>query len=275
MVRIIDLRQYHPSVETRQPSGGGNGADRVLALLRYLAEHPQGIALTQLARDFDAPKSSVHRALTTLCRAGFARQDADNRYHLGVEYVRLAYRYQEERDDHRLVEPTLRTLAEHFGETTHYAVLDGAEVIYQAKVTPRGASIQMTSTVGGRNPAYCTGVGKALLMYALTDRPAVEEFVDRHGPLHARTPKTLTTPAALAESLRRGRSAGYTVDDEESEIGIACVAFPIFLDSTRTPTGAISISALTQRRTVAALRATAGEAREIIEAELGPVTRTT
>ena len=260
-------------METGQPPlSAAKGVDRVLALLRYLAEHPRGITLTQLAHDFDSPKTSVHRALAALCRAGFARQDSDNRYHLGLEYVRLAYHHHEAREDYRLVEPALRALAEHFGETTHYAELDKAEVIYLAKVTPRGAGIQMTSTVGGRNPAYCTGVGKALLMYAVPTLAAVEEFVHTHGPLRARTPKTLTDAAELADSLAESRARGYTIDDEESELGIACLAFPIFLDSTREPTGAISISALAQRKPVPVLHREAHEARAIIERSLGPVT---
>jgi IclR family transcriptional regulator, acetate operon repressor len=244
----------------------------VLSLLRYLAEHPRGITVTQLAQDFAAPKSSVHRALSALCRAGFARQDAGATYHLGLEFVRLAYRYQEARDDHRVVEPVLRALAERFGETTHFAELSGAEVVYLAKVTPRGAGIQMTSSVGGRNPAHCTGVGKALLMHALPDAGAVGAFVERHGPLVSRTHKTLVDVTGLAASLAESRARGYTVDDEESELGITCVAFPVFLDSIRAPTGAISISALARRKPVAELHRIASEARSIIRDHLGTST---
>lgn len=256
-----------------RPLAAATGVDRVLALLRHLAEHPRGIALSRLAEDFDAPKSSVHRALSALCRAGLARQDGENRYHLGVEYVRLAYRYQESREDYRLVEPALRALAEHFGETTHYATLQDFEVVYLAKVTPHGAGIQMTSSVGGRNPAYCTGVGKALLMHALPDRTAVKNYVEAHRPLVSRTPNTLTRVDPLHRSLQEGLSRGYTIDDEESELGITCVAFPIFLDSTREPSGAISISALAQRKPVPELHRVAKTARRLIEDGLGAVMR--
>jgi IclR family transcriptional regulator, acetate operon repressor len=257
---------------SQRPHAAAGGVERVLALLRHLAEHPRGITLTRLSQDFDAPKSSVHRALAALCRAGFARQDGDARYHLGLEFVRLAYRHQEAREDYRLVEPALRVLAERFGETTHYATLQDFEVVYLAKVTPRGVGIQMTSSVGGRNPAYCTGVGKALLMYALPDRMAVKDYVDGNGPLAARTPRTLTSISALHRSLEEGRSRGYTLDDEESERGITCVAFPVFLDSTREPSGAISISALAQRKPVAELQRMAEDARHLIEDVLGPHT---
>lgn len=261
-------RQYPASAQDGQRPHAA-GVDRVLALLRHLAEHPRGITLTQLAHDFDAPKSSVHRALAALCRAGFARQDADATYHLGLELVRLAYRYQEARDDHRVVEPVLRALAERFGETTHYAELAGAEVIYLAKVTPRGAGVQMTSSVGGRNPAHCTGVGKALLMHELGDPTAVEAFVERHGPLVSRTHRTLVDVAGLTRALAESRARGYTIDDEESELGITCVAFPVFLDSTRAPTGAISISALARRKPVPELHRLAAEARSIIDHHFG------
>ena len=256
----------------RQPSAV-SGADRVLTTLKELAGHPRGVTLQELARDLDLPKSSVHRALAALCRAGLAERSGRGRYRLGLEFVRLAFEFHEERDEPRLVEPTLEALAAHFGETAHYAVLDAAEVVYLAKVVPQGQSVRMTSTVGGRNPAHCTGVGKALLAHALEDSGAVERFVAERGPLLGRTPQTMVKVADLSAELRRTLRRGYALDREESEPGVVCIAFPVFLGSPTTPSGAISVSALAHRTPLEALVAAAQDIRGIIEATLGPVTR--
>jgi IclR family acetate operon transcriptional repressor len=269
------MTRVHPLARTpeRQASDGRlAGVDRVLAALRLLGNYPDGATLDQLARALGAPKSSAHRALAALRRAGLAEQDAQGRYRLGLELVRLAFAHYEEREDYRLVEPTLQALAARFKETAHFAVLDGAEVVYVAKVNPIDRRVQMTSTVGGRNPAHCTGVGKALLAWALPDDESVRGFVDEHGPLARRTANTLVTAEELAPELAATRQRGFALDREESEVGIGCVAFPVFLSSPSRPSGAVSVSALLHLSSLDSLEASAPNIREVIHAHLGQVT---
>jgi IclR family transcriptional regulator, acetate operon repressor len=269
-VTVNPLAQRGP----RQPEKSRPaGSDRVLAVLRNLGDYPRGVGLEQLARDVDVPKSSLHRALAALCRAGFAEHDERGSYRLGLELVRIAFAYYEQLDRRRVVEPLLEALAARFGETAHYAELDGAEVVYLAKMTTRGRGAQMTSIVGGRNPAHCTGLGKALLAYELPDETAVAAYVDVHGPLVQRTERTRFETEALAADLELVRARGYALDDEESEEGINCIAFPLFLDHPAHPTGSVSVAALAHRTALAQLEEAAGEMRALIESTLGAVTR--
>lgn len=249
------------------------GSDRVLASLKELAGHPSGASLDELARALDAPKSSVHRALAVLQRAGFAEQGEGRRYRVGSELLRIVFEYHESRNEEGIVRPALLALSERFEETAHFARLDGSEVVYIAKVEPADQVITMSSSIGARNPAQSTGVGKALLAYELLDRAAVKAFVDRHSPLPQRTPSTLTSAQALAADLAATRERGYAIDREESEPGINCIAFPVFLDSPSRPTGAISVSAVAMRTGLKELEAAAAEMRAIIEDKLGDVTR--
>jgi IclR family transcriptional regulator, acetate operon repressor len=249
------------------------GSDRVLAVLKELAAHPAGASLDELARALDAPKSSVHRALGVLRRAGFAEQDGHGRYRVGTELVRIAFEYYENRNDEDLVRPVLVRLSERLSETAHYARLDGAEVVYLAKVEPVGQAITMSSRIGGRNPAHSTGVGKALLAHELAGERSVRAFAGRHGPLERRTSNTLVSARALATDLAATRARGYALDREESELGINCIAFPLFLDSPRRPTGAISVSAVAMRTGVDRLEQAAEDIRAIIEEPFGPITR--
>lgn len=249
------------------------GADRVLATLKTLAGHSSGVSLDALTRELGAPKSSVHRALAALRRAGFAEQDERGHYRLGSELLRIAFDYHERRDEVDLVRPVLRMLSGWVSETAHYAQLDGPEVVYLAKIDPSGQGITMSSRIGGRNPAHATGVGKAMLAHVLDDDEAVREFVARHGPLERRTENTLVSARALAEGLREAREQGYALDREESELGVNCIAFPIFLASGRRPSGALSISAVAIRTDVEQLEAMAERIRSTIEEALGPVTR--
>jgi IclR family transcriptional regulator, acetate operon repressor len=248
-----------------------NGADRVLATLRLLGSFPDGIGLNDLAVKLNSPKSSIHRALGALRRADLVEQDREGRYRLGYGFLKLAFSYYEELDEISRIRPVLTDLAERFGETAHYAVLDGCEVVYLAKVQPAEARFQMTSVIGGRNPAHCTGLGKTLLAYSLPDAAAVGEFVSRFGPLERRTEHTIVTAEGLHSDLAQIRALGYGTDREESEPGINCLAFPLFLTSSSRPDGAISVTAIAQRVPLDRLIAAVEDARAIVRKKLGEV----
>jgi IclR family acetate operon transcriptional repressor len=228
------------------------GADRVLAVLIELGRHAEGISLDEMAKAVSSAKPTVHRALASLRRAGLAGQDGRGRYLLGDEFLRMAFAYQEAKPDHLRVQPILVALAERFGETAHYAVLDGDSIVYRAKVDPSVGAMRLTSTVGGRNPAHATAVGKLLLSYSLLDEAAVREWVgDR--VLERPTENTAGTVEELNRELVLCRERGYSIDDQENEPGVNCLAVPVFLTSPNTPTGAISISALAYRTPLADL----------------------
>jgi DNA-binding IclR family transcriptional regulator len=228
------------------------GTDRVLGVLVELARHTDGVSLEEMTRAMASPKPTVHRALASLSRFGLAARNGHGRYILGDEFLRLAFAHHDGRPDHLRIAPVLTELAGHYGETAHYAVLDGETVVYRAKVDPPTGALRLTSTVGGRNPVHSTAVGKLLLSYLLCDDEAVTKWVgDRVLP--ARTEHTLTTADALAAELRVIRGRGYAVDNQENEPGIVCVAVPVFLTSPLRPSGAISISAPASRTPLAVL----------------------
>jgi IclR family transcriptional regulator, acetate operon repressor len=228
------------------------GADRVLAALVELAEHPGGITLDELANLLHSPKPTVHRALTALRRAKLAAQVSRGVYVLGDEFFRLAFKNHAVRPESARIEPLLQELAHRYGETAHYGVLDGMEVVYRAKVDPPEGAVRLTSVIGGRNPAYRTGVGKLLLSYVVQDEEDLRSRLEGH-ELIAKTPHSITTVADLWDQLRRARQVGYAVDDQENELGINCVAFPIALDPALPPVGAVSVSALAFRCPLAKL----------------------
>ncbi len=242
------------------------GSDRVLAVLKELARFPDGVGLEELTRAIGSPKPTVHRALASLRRAGLADQDARGRYVLGDEFLRMAFAHHEARPDHVRVRPVLEALAAEFGETAHYAVLDGREVVYRAKVDPPSGAVRLTSTIGGRNPAHCTAVGKLLLASRLTTREDVMAWVAA-GDLERRTPRTLCTADELESDLRATRQRGYAVDDQENEVGVNCLAVPAFLTSPTSPSGAVSVSALAYRTPLSTLV----DAVDRIRGLLGPL----
>jgi len=119
--------------------------------------------------------------------------------------------------------PFLVKLSAATEKTVHLSVLDGLDVIYIDKVESQ-RTIPIMSRIGSRAPAYCTGVGKALLSSLPTDQLI---SLLRESQLPKRTPNTITVPIQLLEELKMSAERGYTVDNEEHEPGIKCFAAPI------------------------------------------------
>lgn len=221
------------------------GADRVIATLVALASYPEGVSLDELSTRLNTSKSTVHRALTSLRRARLATQVSRGVYILGDELIRLVLENYAARPEAAVIEPILQRLAEHFGETTHYAVLDGNEVVYRAKVDPPTGGVRLTSIVGGRNPAHSIAVGKLLLSQRVGSEAELEELFPG-GNLERKTPNTIDNIPALWAELRETRKRGFAVDNQENELGVNCLAVPIPRDIL-VPEGAISVSALAFR----------------------------
>lgn len=219
-----------------------SSVDRALRIVRMIGERGGDVTLDELASQMDIPKSSLHRLLAALKYRGFVMQDGPNgNYRLGTELLAIAFRYYESLDLRSLIHPALVRIRAEFNETTHMAVLDGGEVVYLDKVETSRA-VKMSSVIGGRNPAHSTGVGKALLAWTYPTDEALRAWAAQHEPLAARTRNTLVSPAKLAENLRVIRDQGYAVDLEESELGVRCVAVPVFLGRS-APEAAISLTA--------------------------------
>ena len=215
--------------------------DRALRLLQELGRHGSGATLEELSIATDLPKSSVHRTLAALRGRGFVMQQDDGRYLIGSELLRVAFDFHDRVDLRVVLRPVLTGLRDALNETVHLGLLQGGDVVYLDKLES-SHPITLTSMVGGRNPAHCTAVGKALLAWTFPEEPQLRAWIALQGTLAQRTPHSITSGDALARETERIRGDGYARDMEESELGVRCLAAPVFLGSAR-PRAAVSISA--------------------------------
>ena len=220
--------------------------DRALRILTEIGEAPRGLSLDELWGRLRIPKSSLHRILAALKYRRFVSQpEPGGAYFLGTDMLATAFRFHDMLDMRALIHPLLARLTSELNETTHMAVLDGAEVVYQDKLEATH-SIKLSSVIGGRNPANATGVGKALLAWTYPTDEALRAWASLYGPLPTPTQRTLGTVSKLAEQLAEIRHRGYALDIEENETGVRCAAVPIFLGRP-SPAAAVSITLLGAR----------------------------
>jgi DNA-binding IclR family transcriptional regulator len=220
----------------------GTSAGKALALLDAFEHVDTSVGVSELARRTGVPKSTAFRLLAVLENHQLVERQG-KRYCLGKRLFELGNRVSFCRPsairDSAL--PFLSDLYELTHETVHLAVLDGTDVLYLEKLFGHH-QVKAPSTVGGRVPAYCSAIGKALL--ASSDSAALTASLERG--LRPRTGYTIVTPSLFREELTAVRSQGVAFDREEANVGVTCVASPIFARNGRL-LAAISVCGPTSR----------------------------
>jgi DNA-binding IclR family transcriptional regulator len=195
-----------------------------LTILELLGEQNE-VGIADLARRLGLAKSTVHRLLTTLEAHGFAAQNpATGKYRLGLKAIAVAGRALDLIDFRPLVRPILLNLRDETGETAHLVIRYGDKALFIDKVESQ-STIRMTSHLGWQAPLYCTATGKVLLAYLPAEERAnlLSQLVFK-----GYTPNTITDPARLAAELEAIRTRGFSCDNEEIELGLYCIAAPVF-----------------------------------------------
>ena len=108
-----------------------------------------------------------------------------------------------------------------------------------------------------------------LFRSAFEDNDTVDRIIG-HG-LMARTPQTITDPTQLKKVLEDIRLRGCAVEDEESEVGMRCIAAPL-RDDTGEVVAAIGVGGPVSRlskKTVAGFIPYVIETASAISARLG------
>lgn len=222
---------------------------KALAVLDDVASFSRPVRFGELLDHSPYPKATLYRFVQTLTAEGMLSYDPERQtYSPGIRLVRLAHSAWAQASLAPIARPYLDELSAQTGETVHLAQLDAAQVLYVDKRNAQDP-LPMYSQAGKVGPAYCTGVGKAMMAFMpeseLAGAIAQQSF-------HRFTEHTLCDATELRAELDAIRSRGHAFDREEHEPGIICVAVPIRTTNGRV-LGAISVTSSTARMSLADL----------------------
>ncbi|MBN2659006.1 MAG: IclR family transcriptional regulator [Spirochaetales bacterium] len=199
--------------------------DRALQIVSLIAENPQSNwGLQELSSEIGIDKSSVSRSINTLAKYGLIRQDTGERnYHLGFGVFKLASILRNSLKITEIVSPFLKQMKYKWGENTHLAVRSGNRCVFIDRELGSRA-LTANTNIGDTEELYCTAVGKSLIM----DMTAGEmRRLIPSESLQPFTENTITSLDELVKELNSCREKGYTVDREEFEPNVVCLAAPI------------------------------------------------
>ncbi|HNM85008.1 MAG: IclR family transcriptional regulator [Mycobacterium sp.] len=203
------------TVETCENATPSAVIDRISLVLDAF-DGPGRLTLAQIVRRTGLPRSSAHRMLERLVQLRWLRRSGRD-YELGMRLVELGSLAVHQDRLVRAATPLLHELHRATGLVVHLAVLDGPDVVYLDKIGDRMAAA-IPTRVGGRQPAQCAAVGKAIMAYREHDDVDLS---------NRKTKYSIGTAAQLSTELTKVRSHGYAFDREEALPGFGCVAAPI------------------------------------------------
>jgi len=230
-----------------------NTVEKTLVILEAFLNEEQEIGLSRLADLTGLNISIVHRIISTLVKKGYIIQPFPRaKYSLGPKLLKFGSLTISRVKIRNIALPFMKKLNREINECVNLAILDSDEAVYIECVEPDESNykLRIFTQLGARVPLYCTGVGKVLLAY-MTEKEWEQYFSERD--LSHRTPNTITDYKQFEKELLYIKQDGFSVDNEEMELGVRCIAAPV-RDHNGNVVATVSISGPTTRLTTPKIR---------------------
>jgi len=222
--------------------------DRALDAMLLLYKNGQAMGVSEIARELDLHKSTVHRILVTLETKGFVYKNKEtDKYWLGLKIYTMGLLIGEKLSFNDIIRPFAKALFEEFGEVVNVSILDkDVNELYKSVIILKESNnkkvLSVNPNIGSSSAPYSSSVGKCMLAFG--DGIELEKYKEMK--LKKYTEYTIDNYSDLIEELKDVKQKGFAIDREEQEIGLYCIGAPI-LDKNGKAIAAISISGPTAR----------------------------
>lgn len=211
--------------------------ERALSILSLFDCHKTEWGISEISRELDLSKSTVHSLVKALEKVDFLQMADNGKYGLGIKVYELGRTYSGNIRLNTAAEPMIKWLGKKYNESVNLAIYAGNKAVFIIN-NQAGTEESVFPRAGAEVFAYCTAVGKVLLAFQAEED--IEKYL-KNEPMISLTTNTITDPKDLRSELKTVRQQRFAVDREEALPGIACVAAPIFSVS-RQVIAAISVS---------------------------------
>lgn len=208
---------------------------RALRLLECFTTQEPEWGVTELAEKMNMAKSNAHSIISTFEQMGYLRQLPNKKYTLGFRMLEYSFAINQNLGYPKAVYDLVLKTADLTDQIVYFGVPYGKKVLYLYVAHPaaRMKDYPYREILGETAPLCVTGIGKAIL--ANLPEECWEEHILTEIP--QLTPNTIIDREVIMDELRRIRTRGYAVDDEEHELGLRCVGVPVFNSSGQLVAG--------------------------------------
>jgi IclR family pca regulon transcriptional regulator len=198
------------------------GLERGLAVIQAFTHETPAMTLSEVARRTGISRATARRILLTLESLGFVRSDGRD-FSLSPRVLSLGWAYLSSLNLWEIAQPFMHDLSAEMQETCSATTLDLPDIVFVARV-PTRRILMMSLGVGSRLPAYATAMGRVLLA-GLSDEAVAAHLAETE--LEPLTHRTTTDPARLRAIVSAVREQGFSLVDEELELGLRSLSVPL------------------------------------------------
>jgi len=203
---------------------------RGLAVMHAFSDRKREVTISQLSLKTGFSRAAVRRCLYTLIKLGYAGTSDSRHFHLRPRVLALGHSYISSMPLSSAAQPVLDHLSKVLHESCSVAMQDDLEIVYVARASvTRIMSIDLH--VGSRLPGFCTSMGRIIMAYL---EPEELERVLARIDFTRHTDRTVRNADKLRQTLRLVRRNGFSIVDQELEVGLRSMAVPI-----RNPEGVV------------------------------------
>ena len=200
-----------------------NSLVRGLEIMRAFTRTRPSMTLSDVARATDLPRAAVRRFLLTLVGEGYAETDGKY-FNLKPKVLELGYAALSSLSFVEVAQPIMARLAYELEESVFAAMLDDEDVVYVASAVSPERRVRISVAVGSRSPAHAVSTGRVLLAALPADQ--LKEYLAK-AKLTKFTPNTVTSRAKLRGLIEETGAQGWSIVDQELEIGLRSISVPI------------------------------------------------
>ena len=212
---------------------------KTIKLMNYIANNDKASGISELSKELDMPKATVHRILNTLCEDNVILKTEEGLYRLGPTVLLWSNGFHLASGIAEMAQPYMRQLRDESKETVHLSVYEHGCAQYADRLNSPQTVVLRWSRLGSALPLYCTAAGRAIL--AALPQAELDAYL-AGAEMTPRTKLTVTSPDRLREMLARFRNQGYAEENQENEENIRCIGAAI-LNRKNYPVAAISLTA--------------------------------
>ena len=209
--------------------GGNQSLIRGLRLMELLSQFPNGCPLAQISELSCLNKSTAHRLLQGLQNEGYVQPTVTaGSYRLTTKCLSLGQRTLSSLNIINVAAPYLERLNLTLGETVNFSKREQDHAIMIYKLEPTTGMMRTRAYIGQYLELYCSAMGKLYLAYEKNPTYLASYWQSHQGEIQQLTPNTVTKIEQMQKELEDIRKDRFAMDREENELGVVCIAAPIF-----------------------------------------------
>lgn len=201
---------------------------RGMRIIEFLSDYANGCPLAKISEKTGVNKSTAHRLLKSLQALGYVTvTSTPGNYRLTSKFIAVGHKTYSSLNIINVALPHLEALNRDTGDTVNLSTLEDYHHVLIHMLEPTAGLLRTRAYIGQRTPLYCSAMGKIYLAYS-PESYLEGYWEEKRDSIVRLTSHTIVAINAMRHELARIREERLSFDREEHEIGIWCVASPIF-----------------------------------------------